>query len=741
MFGFIRRCASGVLIAVVLGSAGRAHAERVNVSLNGEWQIEEGVAADGPPRFYTHVVPVPGLVHSATPVFKGVDEYQSRELLVNLVGKGLYNRTDYERLGNAAGVSHQDRNYFWYHRQFRLPARRTVAVLKISKAQFGVAVYLNGQKLGEHLPCFTAAYFDLSKAMRWNSPNELIIRVGAHPGVLPLNVSAGTDFEKNRWTPGIYDDVTVMAFDGPGITNVQAAPNIAASQVLLQTELHNFGFRPQKTVLQQKIIEWKTRRTAGISNRLSITLAPGEVRTVQQRVAVSNQHLWTPEDPFLYDVESRTSRDSMTTRFAMREFHFDTATQRAVLNGKPYFLRGSNIALHRFFEDPASGTLPWDEHWLRRLLVEIPKDMHWNSFRFSIGPVPDRWLQIADEAGLLIQNEYMVWVGRPEPTGLYQHAYDVDEMKLEFEEWMRDNWNHPSVAVWNASNESWIPDFDEKIIPAVRKLDLTNRPWGNGYYPPSGRNDPMDDHPYLWVDTAMSGESQFRMTDLETMQGLAVKSTTSQTGHALLLNEYGWLWLNRDGSPTLLTQKLYPLLLGTESTAEQRFSMQAYLLAGETEFWRAHRRYAGVLHFVYLTASAADAFTADHFTDVKALTLEPHFADYVAQAFKPLGVYINFWHTDLPPDSDKWLTVLMVNDTNTVRAGTLRLQFVDDRGNVGAGTERRFDLGALGADSFDLRVHTPTLPGHYTLTATASANGAASDPTVSRRWVIIKPLE
>ena len=38
--------------------------------------------------------------------------------------------------------------------------------------------------------------------------------------------------------------------------------------------------------------------------------------------------------------------------------------------------------------------------------------MHWNSFRFCIGPVPDTWLDIADEAGLLIQNEYFVWTGR-----------------------------------------------------------------------------------------------------------------------------------------------------------------------------------------------------------------------------------------------------------------------------------------------------------------------------------------
>ena len=40
--------------------------------------------------------------------------------------------------------------------------------------------------------------------------------------------------------------------------------------------------------------------------------------------------------------------------------------------------------------------------------------MNWNAFRFCIGPVPDNWLDIADEAGLLIQNEFFVWTGRPE---------------------------------------------------------------------------------------------------------------------------------------------------------------------------------------------------------------------------------------------------------------------------------------------------------------------------------------
>ena len=99
---------------------------------------------------------------------------------------------------------------------FAAPAREAVAILRVAKAQFGTVVYLNGVRIGEHDSCFTAGYFDVSRAIRWNAPNELVIRVGAHPGVLPPNVSPGTDFEKYRWTPGIYDSVSLIVTGQPG---------------------------------------------------------------------------------------------------------------------------------------------------------------------------------------------------------------------------------------------------------------------------------------------------------------------------------------------------------------------------------------------------------------------------------------------------------------------------------------------------------------------------------------------
>jgi len=738
----------GIAVSSFAALAQKTH--RVTLSLDGQWDVADSVGAKEIPATYSHTVPVPGLTHSATPAFPNVDQYQSRQLISNLVRQGRYSKADYEKLGQARGISHQTRNYFWYRKTFQAPEKNAVASLKVNKAQFSTVVYLNGVRIGEHDPCFTAAYFDVSRAIHWNAPNELVIRIGAHPGVLPANVSQGTDFEKNRWTPGIYDDVSLMVMNNPVISNIQVAPQLATSSILVQTELHNYSDHAVTTTLQQQVSERKSPGGASVKIKASaspkaavkIDLPAGGTQIVKQIVPINSPHPWTPDDPFLYQVTTTTAGDELTTRFGMREFRFDTVTQRAYLNGRPYFLRGSNITLHRFFEDPEVGMLPWDEVWLHRLLVEIPKQLHWNAFRFCIGPVPERWLEIADENGLLIQNEYMVWMGHPS-WSTFQAPYDSSEITTEYTEWMRDNWNHPSVAIWDATNESLLPEFTNTIIPAVRSLDLSNRPWENSYNAPVGPDDPVEDHQYLFYETAMSEDAEitakppFKMTDLETMMGPAPSPPTSKTAHAMILNEYGWLWLNRDGTPTLLTQKLYPKLLGDQNTTKNRFAMQSYLLGGETEFWRAYRRYAGVLHFVYLTASDPKAFTSDHFLNLKQLELEPHFVKAMEQAFNPLGVYLNFWHPVLDVGEVRDYTIAMVNDEDRPKTGTLKLRFTTPEGREAAALEVPFSLAPLGAQSYEVTLKTPDAPGKYLLEAIATAAGS-DHPTISHRDVTLQ---
>lgn len=439
----------------------------------------------------------------------------------------------------------------------------------------------------------------------------------------------------------IEDSVAVLLSDNPVLTSVQVAPRIASSEIVVQTKLKNLGGAAARFELGQRIATWKDPLEVSRPAPITIELAGGEEKTLTQTIPIPGATLWTPETPFLYVLETTTGGDSATTRFGICKFRFDTATRRAYLNGKVCFMRGSNITLHRFFEDPDANALPWTETWLRRLLVDIPKRMNWTSLRFCVGPVPDQWLEIADEAGLLFQNEYFISTGHPTWTSGYKHVpWDADELIRQYSEWLRDNSNHPSVVIWDANNETYDPVFADTVIPAVRGLDLSNRPWESSYNGPAGPDDPVEEHPYLQPGTFPSGKP-FEMADLEGLTSYG-PSLNVPSGQAKLVNEYGWLRLLRDGTPTVVGKSVYDRLLGPEAGPQDRLALNAYLLAGKTEFFRAHREYAGVLHFVDLTFCYPNAYTCDHFQDVRSLTLEPGFADYVREAFKPRGVRINF---------------------------------------------------------------------------------------------------
>jgi hypothetical protein len=712
---------AGIGLAVFL--APLAAAERTIISVNGTWQIEESLSPDAMPAKYSHSAEVPGLVNTAEPVFPGVDEFDSAEQMRNKIRERL---APASAMPKSVGVRRQQRTHFWYRRTVQLPAAREVALLRIHKAQFGTAAWVNGKPVGEHAGCFTAGTFNITAAVRWSAANEIVVRVGADPLSIPSSVPAGTDFEKLKWTPGIYDDAELILADNPVIDWVQVAPDLSKSRVTVQTQLRNYG-SSSRTV--------QVRHAIGSAAGTAEAQVPANATaSATAAIDLPGAHLWTPEDPHLYTLISETSGDRLSTRFGMRELRFDTATKRAYLNGKIYFLRGSNITLHRFFEDPDCKRLPWDEKWVRKLLVDVPKQMHWNSFRLCIGPVPRKWLDIADEAGLLLQYEYPIWTSRdPE---LWHNDWTRDALITEYSEFMRDNWNHPSVALWDAGNETDSPLIRDEVLPRVRKLDLSGRQWENGYTLPSGPDDPVEDHPYLF--SAWHGGGKFHMTTLEKSTGAKSTNSPHPTGHTAFINEYGWTWLNRDGSPTKLTQAVYDGLIGKDATPDQRFAWNAYWVAGLTEYWRAHRNFAGVLHFVYLTASFPGAYTSDHWQDVKELRLEPRFADWVGQSFQPLGVYINFWQPEVKAGRQRF-AVMMVNDYGSAAEGKLRLTLETKSGDAVASAETAFAVPSAGQQSYELEIAVPDKPGDYVLRALAESPAAGSNgPTISRRWVQVK---
>ena len=209
-------------------------ADRTIIQLDGDWQIADSINAAAMPQTFPARVPVPGLVHLSTPAFEDVDRFDGREFIqASIWEKKLPESARVE----TAGIPRQIRNYFWYQRTFQVDKLRAWALLRVGKAQFGTAVWVNGVKAGEHLGCFTAGVFEVGPLLKLGA-NVVVIRVGAHPAVLPVSVPTGSDYEKYRWTPGIYDSVTLSQGDCPRIESVQVAPRLTTMTADVEVELN-----------------------------------------------------------------------------------------------------------------------------------------------------------------------------------------------------------------------------------------------------------------------------------------------------------------------------------------------------------------------------------------------------------------------------------------------------------------------------------------------------------------------
>ena len=680
-----------LLVGLLFGKETFA-AGRQRIPLDGRWQIAEG-SLTNIPAVFDHAVPVPGLVDMAEPPFAEPGP----------------------KVAICKQIPQKDprRDAFWYRRTFPfhgvIPASATI---KIGKAMFGTRVFLNGKLLGDHAPCFTPGFFDARTALKVGE-NELIVRVGADRDAVTAAVPSGFDFEKTRYIPGIFDSVSLICSGTPRIDTVQVVPDIANRQVKIRV------YAKERGDASVEVREWKSGRRVGGGGG---ALTGSETDFV---IPVSDCRLWTPERPFLYEAVVRTAGDELKTRFGMREFRFDPATGRAVLNGKPYFLRGSNITLYRFFEDGECGNLPWDAAWVR-LLHQRVKDMHWNCLRYCIGFPPEIWYDIADEEGVLIDDEFPIWFGGDVPKEM-----TVGELAAEYAEWMRERWNHPCVAVWDACNETLSPKTGE-AFKQVRAADLSGRPWDNGYSAPQEPGDMFESHPYHFCNP------RCRLANLATADPVPQGNKTHNDGsHAVVINEYGWLWLNRDGTPTTLTEKLYRNLLGESSTTEQRRRLYARYTAAETEFWRCHRTSAAVMHFTALGYSRPDGQTSDHWADVKSLTWEPEFYRYVRDAFAPVGLMIDAWEEHYAPGKIRDFPVVIVNDLGAPWSGEAVFRLLRDGKSVWE-QKRQVTVEGLGLSRETFSAAVPEAPGDYQAEAVLIGT-PAGDIRSLRDFAVVSP--
>jgi hypothetical protein len=357
--------------------------------------------------------------------------------------------------------------------------------------------------------------------------------------------------------------------------------------------------------------------------------------------------------------------------------------------------------------------------------------MHWNSARFTLGPPPGLWYDICDEEGLLIQDEYSIFRGK-NPV-MHVLAHDLERM-------VRQHANHPCVVIFDAQNETDTV-VTRQATQVARRADLSDRPWDTGWdRPPLRPDDVFESHPYLIQRDDFHLESLSSWSrDPEEARLPKDGRTGNPNANPIIINEYSYLWINRDGSlPSLCVENPVLEKLGSSNdapVAERRDAM-SYGIACLTGFWRMHRSAAGLMHFCSLTYSIPEGQTCDSFIDLERQELEPTFARLVRASFAPVAAILDNWGRPHCRTFPFAAHIALLNDLDRPWQGPITARICRrDTAEVLVSQTVDMQVEAMGVRRHSLSLPGPFQPGSYVVEASLT-DGCGEEVICQRRFIV-----
>ena len=222
--------------------------------------------------------------------------------------------------------------------------------------------------------------------------------------------------------------------------------------------------------------------------------APGEclleaadLRTVLhpdrwQRVDITAPHLWSPDDPYLYDLKITCGRDVIESYFALREIKTDGG--KLLFNGRPLFING--VLDQGYFEDGIY--LPGEPAEYERDIMRM-KELGINLLRKHIKIEPEAFYFTCDRLGMLVMQDmvnsggYNFILDTALPTiGLKRRPDRVPEKlqtpRMKFftgyaQATVRQLMSHPCVVAYTIFNEGWGQFNADAHYSLLKSMDPT----------------------------------------------------------------------------------------------------------------------------------------------------------------------------------------------------------------------------------------------------------------------------
>ncbi|MDR0692613.1 MAG: beta-galactosidase [Prevotellaceae bacterium] len=401
---------------------------------------------------------------------------------------------------NLSGVEKRlgKENELWYKRTFTVPQawKGKSVLLHFGAVDWKAEVFVNDVKIGVHKGGYTPFSFDVTPCLT-QGEQKLVVKVwdptndGYQPRGKQVNKPEGI-----WYTPvsGIWQTVWLEPVAKKHIVSLVPTADIDAQQLSVTVGVENAA--------SGDIVEVEVKEAG------KIVATAKAVVGQQLNIPVRDMKLWSPETPFLYDLEARLYEggklhDKVIGYAAMRKISVKpdkNGILRMQLNNEDYFQLGP---LDQGWWPDGLYTAPTDEALVYD--IQKTKDFGFNMIRKHVKVEPARWYTHCDRLGMLVWQDMPS--GGNSPRWQMHQFFDGKEAvrSPESEANFRQEWKeiidflkpNPCIIVWVPFNEAWGQFKSVEIAAWTKNYDpsrLVNPASGGNHYLEAG--DILDVHHY-----------------------------------------------------------------------------------------------------------------------------------------------------------------------------------------------------------------------------------------------------
>ena len=575
----------------------------------------------------------------------------------------------------------------WYKREIILPESDwKYATLQLKGALFSPEVYVNGvmvsKKSGGMAP---TSHLLSSQNVK---PGESITLEISLESLKNLSETDASYVPRaNHWRSNIssyiWDDVFIKFHNEIRIKKLISYYDIENKAITFRYELENINslrdFSSYTINLEitglnnEKIIQQSFKKT-GLTGEIVIPYG-------------DKLQLWAPDFPKLYQAnisikDKNIFIASESVKIGIRQF--EEKGKQFYLNNKPCKIRAGTVVWHRWSRDLETSDIIYDTTWFINNVIIPLKERGANTLRFHLGNPPERFLDLCDKYGLLVQYEWSFFHGMPASKNSLLEQWDS---------WINLAIKHPSVVLVHPYNETsssrlkiaWAA-LDE-LLPNYPDLVLQDR-------------DVIHVHKYWW--------GMFENVGL-------YFDSYDEFSKAIMVDEFGGNYLdgkaNMGGYKSL--KEAYLRFLGRNHTPEKRLYHHTISNSRIAEYWRRIGA-AGFSPFCIL-GSYEDG---NHWYvgDIHEGKLKPVW-DALTASWSPISVSIDIWDRNFIPDQAISFPIHFFNDTENDEELKVNIRIEDVNGTILSNLHINKNLTSYSQKVDMLSITLPEIDGKYWIRA------------------------